>query len=649
MFKNMAQKKNKEFDKKNMSKDAYKISLIYAFFGGMWILFSDTILGYLLPNMEKYKYFQTIKGWFYVLVTTLLVYILIKCRAKLWNALIFLESELSYQKKLNENIIAEAPSIIITWDDDGRILSINPFGEKITGYSQDELVDGPGWPILISKEQDSKFQEIYQDIKKSDNALNYDGAIITKSGKAIDILWSSKILDSESDKGDNIYVSIGTNIEERKRYEEKIRLMAYYDPLTGLPNRFMFEQEIARRIKEEDSAFTIAYMDIDNFKNINDSLGHQAGDVFLRYFVESIIKKVEDKTFVARLGGDEFAILFNSSCHEDIMEEVGKLLSYINRIWTYQNRQFYISMSVGVVIYPEHGKDTSDLLKNADIAMYGAKREGKNRVLFYKDDLREENTKLANMINYIQEGIEQEQFYLEYQPQYRLSNKELTGMEALLRWQHPKEGYISPAEFIPIAERTGQIYRLERLVLKKALEQKMLWEKQGFTDIELAINLSTKTLTSNINFSEWEQILDSYSVDYSKIVIEITETADILNVDSVITRLSNLKKKGIKIALDDFGTGYASLNYLTKFPIDIIKLDKSFINAITKEGVDTLLIKNVLRLAYELKFNVIAEGIETKEQMQYLINYHCDLGQGYLLSKPLSEDKLLRLLENENT
>ncbi len=178
--------------------------------------------------------------------------------------------ELSYQKKLNENIIAEAPSIIITWDDDGRILSINPFGEKITGYSQDELVDGPGWPILISKEQDSKFQEIYQDIKKSDNALNYDGAIITKSGKTIDILWSSKILDLESDKGDNIYVSIGTNIEERKRYEEKIRLMAYYDPLTGLPNRFMFEQEIARRIKEEDSAFTIAYMDIDNFKNIND-------------------------------------------------------------------------------------------------------------------------------------------------------------------------------------------------------------------------------------------------------------------------------------------------------------------------------------------------------------------------------------------
>ena len=200
-------------------------------------------------------------------------------------------------------------------------------------------------------------------------------------------MWSSKILDSESDKGDNIYVSIGTNIEERKRYEEKIRLMAYYDPLTGLPNRFMFEQEIARRIKEEDSAFTIAYMDIDNFKNINDSLGHQAGDVFLRYFVESIIKKVEDKTFVARLGGDEFAILFNSSCHEDIMEEVGKLLSYINRIWTYQNRQFYISMSVGVVIYPEHGKDTSDLLKNADIAMYGAK-ERENRVLFYKDDFK---------------------------------------------------------------------------------------------------------------------------------------------------------------------------------------------------------------------------------------------------------------------
>jgi EAL domain-containing protein (putative c-di-GMP-specific phosphodiesterase class I) len=219
-------------------------------------------------------------------------------------------------------------------------------------------------------------------------------------------------------------------------------------------------------------------------------------------------------------------------------------------------------------------------------------------------------------------------------------------MEALLRWEHPTEGFISPDEFIPIAEKTGQIYTLEKWVIRTALKQRIVWEQMGFSDIHLSINLSTKTLTSDINFTEWEQILSDYDVDYSKIIIEITETADILDVEHVIDRLKLLKKRGIRIALDDFGTGYSSLNYLKKFPIDIIKLDRSFINAITEEGVDTLLIRNILKLADDLKFEVIAEGIETKEQMQLLVDYNCENGQGFLLSKPLQVDNIISLLNS---
>lgn len=667
MMKDKVHRKSIKADQKNKSYifDAYKIAIIYALFGGLWILLSDKVLEFILPDFDKYKSIQTIKGVIYVIITTLLVYVLLRHRLRLWyiehtnrekayhelmvtnDELLKLEIELTYQKKLNESIIMEAPSIIITWDDTGRILSINPFGEKIFGYTQDELINSPGWVLLVPEDRFYMATDTYYEIKDMEEALVYDGAVITKDGRRVDILWSSKILYPQSEDRGRIYVSIGTDIEERKKFEEKIKYMAYYDRLTNLPNRFMFEQEVSRYIDDMNNNFVIAYMDIDNFKNINDSIGHQAGDVFLVYFAQTIIKHVDDSAFVARLGGDEFAILYKYEAKEEIMEKVSSLLEQINKIWSYDNRLFYISTSVGIVMYPEHGDNTSELLKNADIAMYASKREGRNRVLFYKSDLMEENARYGDMANYLQQGIDDQQFYLVYQPQYKLSGKELIGMEALLRWNHPTEEYMSPAEFIPIAERTGQIYRLEKWVIRNALKQKLLWEQEGFLDVKMSINLSTKTLTSAINFAEWEQILSEYDVDYTKIVIEITETADILDVENVIERLNILKKRGIRIALDDFGTGYSSLNYLKKFPIDIIKLDRSFINAITEEGVDTLLIKNILKLANDLKFEVVAEGIETYEQMQRLVDYNCWSGQGFLLSKPLSVEKVRDLLSGE--
>ncbi len=651
MLRDKIHTQSKKVHKNYKYKEAYVISTIYAVFGALWILFSDMILELLIPNINKYKSYQTYKGWFYILVTTSLVYYLIRRRIRLTATLSSLESELSYQKKLSENIITEAPTIIITWDNMGRILTINPFGEKLTGYTQEELVNSSGWSTIIPEDRNHMVLDTFSNIKNMeiDSAFNYEGALVTKDGRRIDVLWSSKILLADFDDVGEVYVSIGTDIEERKKYELKIRHLAYYDLLTGLPNRFMFEREITKRIKKGDNKFTIAYMDIDNFKHINDSIGHRAGDVFLKYFSESILDIIDDKVFFARLGGDEFAILYPSDFKEDVMKEVEDLMKDINRIWSYDNKMFYMSMSVGIVAYPEHGHNISDLLMKADIAMYASKREGRNRILIYSDELIKVNILFANMANNLQEGLEQEQFYLVYQPQYNLQSKKLTGMEALLRWEHPAEGFISPGEFIPIAERTGQIYRLERWVINKALEQKMLWENQGVSGIVLSINLSTRTLTSDINFSEWEQILSNYSIDFSEIVIEITETANILDVDKVIANLKRLKQIGIRIALDDFGTGYSSLNYLKKLPIDIIKLDKSFIDAIADEGTDTLLIKNVLNIADDLKYEVVAEGIETNEQMECLINYKCEFGQGFLLSKPLSVDNINNLLKNNNS
>lgn len=659
---------NKNYNNKNIidyipnTNDAVKLAIVYAVFGVLWIILSDSILEFLMPEIDTYKNIQTLKGVIYVIITALFAYGLTRYRLKLWyieymnkektyqelklahSELIALENELSYQKTLNENIITEAPSIIITWDDTGKLLSVNPICEKISGYTKEELLNGPGWELLVPEENKYPALDTYLQIKDKDGTLNYDGPMITKDGRRVAILWSSKILFSSQNEGGNIYVSIGTDIEEIKKYEEKIEFMAYFDKLTMLPNRFVFEQEINKQINNGKN-FVIAYMDIDNFKNINDSVGHQAGDEFLKYIANTIREHTEESAFVARLGGDEFAILYLSNSEEEVKTKIENLLEETNKIWSYENRLFYISISVGVVVYPENGDNALELLKNADIAMYASKREGRDRVLFYKDNLREENSRFGDMSNYLQQGIDSEQFYLVYQPQYRLSSKELIGMEALLRWEHPGEGFITPGEFIPIAEKTGQIYRLERLVIRMALTQKMIWEQQGFSDIMLSINLSTKTLTSDINFTEWENILSEYDVDFSSIIIEITETADIMDVEHVIDRLNILKRRGIRIALDDFGTGYSSLNYLKKFPIDIIKLDRSFINSITEEGVDTLLIKNILKLANDLEYDVVAEGIETLEQMLRLVDYNCANGQGYLLSKPLNVDRVEEILK----
>jgi EAL domain-containing protein (putative c-di-GMP-specific phosphodiesterase class I) len=256
------------------------------------------------------------------------------------------------------------------------------------------------------------------------------------------------------------------------------------------------------------------------------------------------------------------------------------------------------------------------------------------------------NNGIITMEEKLQIGIVNDEFNLFYQPQYALANKEIVGLEALVRWMHPEEGLISPADFIPVAEETGQIYELERLIVRRALKQKHQWEEEGIGHIELAINLSGKTLASERDFNEIETIISKNDVDYTTVTIEITETAMIENADQVVERLNRLKSRGIKIALDDFGTGYSTLTYLGKFPIDVIKLDRSYVNLIPHDFVDTAIVRNMLKLAQDLNYKVIAEGIETGEQLEYLKEHSCEGGQGFLFSKPLPEDMIRDLIHN---
>lgn len=448
--------------------------------------------------------------------------------------------------------------------------------------------------------------------------------------------------DIEKDRRDIPYIT------KIRKYKEEFKYMTFYDILTGLPNKAMIKDEINKLInqKENEAKFAIAYIDIDNFKYINDTLGHKVGDEFLKYIANILNDEIKAPNLVARLGGDEFAIILSEIQSEKLLlEKIEGIKHKINRIWSTHKYKFFVSMSIGVVIYPDNGDNITALFKNADIAMYAAKREGKDRILFYNRELSENNLWHIQMVNKLQSGIENEEFILFYQPQFNLNTGEIIGVEALVRWIHPKEGIIPPMEFIPLAEETGQIYNIERWIIKNALQQKKHWEEQGLNYIELSINLSSKTLISSVNFQQIEDLFSSFNVDYSKITLEITETAVISNVDSVIEPLNRLKKKGIKIALDDFGTGYSSLTHLKSLPIDIIKLDKSFIDSIVENSKDTMIVKYILSLAHDLKCKVVAEGIETREQLKYLKKYYCDNGQGYLLSKPLCKEDVSELIK----
>lgn len=428
---------------------------------------------------------------------------------------------------------------------------------------------------------------------------------------------------------------------------EDLERVAFYDTLTGLPNRLMFADKIKNIAEDEQCRFAIAYVDIDDFKFINDTLGHYAGDEFIKFMGCRISEEISYPNMVARLGGDEFAILFVPFISRDeLCAKLENIKSSIGNTWYMAGREFFISMSIGVSVFPYDGYTFDALLKNSDIAMYAAKKEGKNKILFYDEDINDDATWYFQMANNIKRGLDKKEFELYYQPQVELSTGKMVGMEALLRWKHLGKDFFSPSEFIPVAEITGQIYELERSVIENTLNQKKKWEEEGMNNIELSINLSCKSLISNISFMHIQEIFSRYDVNYSEIVIEITETSAISNIDIAIERLEALKGKGLKIALDDFGTGYSSITYLKKLPIDIIKLDKSYTNWNYSEEKDFSIAKFVLLLARDLGFRVIAEGIETCDQLSYLKSINCEYGQGYYLGMPMCLEAINKIIRD---
>lgn len=449
---------------------------------------------------------------------------------------------------------------------------------------------------------------------------------------------------------------------QHRRAEDRIVRMAYYDNLTNLPNRALFHDRLKHALAhaeryEVNSA--LLFIDLDDFKRINDTLAHRIGDFLLQGIADRLSRYIRtsdtvarQKEFgvtntVARLGGDEFTVFLTEiNSLENVSKVARRILNILSQPFELEGHEVFITASVGIAIYPNDGKDMDTLLKNADIAMYHAKEEGKNNFQFYKQSMNAAALERLNMENSLRKAIDRDEFFLLYQPRMNIHTGEIVALEALLRWNHPERGTMLPADFIPVAEESGLIIPIGEWILRNACRQIQQWQKMDFfARTALSLNISGRQFRQESLVRSIERTLGDFSLNPKYLELELTESVIMDNPEVTADVLKRLKGMGVTLSMDDFGTGYSSFNYLKRFPLDIIKIDQSFVQHVTKQAEDATIVQAMIAMAHSLRLTVVAEGVETEEQMAFLREHGCDEMQGYLLSQPAPPGDVLSFLK----
>lgn len=429
---------------------------------------------------------------------------------------------------------------------------------------------------------------------------------------------------------------VAEDITDQRLAEERIAYASFYDALTSLPNRVQFHQRLSQALAEDGgNGVAVLLIDADHFKKINDTLGHASGDELLKQLTERLLQTVRPDDLVSRLGGDEFAVLFKRIPGVEHVERVASAILEAMRLpCQFDGEEVHVGISIGIALAGRDGSDADTLLRNADAAMYSAKNAGRNTYRLYKPEMTLRAVELLKLENSLRRALEREEFSLHYQPKARIAGDQVVGFEALLRWKHPARGMVSPAEFIPVLEETGLIVPVGEWVIREVCSQLRIWEKHGMGNFPVAINVSARQFSESGFAERVKRILDEEIIDPRMIELEITESVLMTGAEEAISTLRVLKLLGISISVDDFGTGYSSLSYLKRFPLDALKIDRSFVRDIPGDLDDAAITRTIISMAHGLRLKVIAEGVERAEQMRFLADHGCDFIQGYLLSKP---------------
>jgi len=440
---------------------------------------------------------------------------------------------------------------------------------------------------------------------------------------------------------------LSRDVTQNKLAEEKIRQMAHFDALTGLPNRSLLADRCHSALgtaQRNSKSVAMMFLDLDHFKNVNDSLGHRVGDDLLKLLAERLIATVREQDTVSRLGGDEFVLVLPDTDASGAAHVAEKLLRAAREPFDIESRELTVTPSIGIAMYPNDGRDFDELLRCADAAMYDAKQRGRSQFRFFTAEMQARSERTLVLENALRRALERGQLHLHYQPLVSVETGAITGAEALLRWNHPELGAVSPAEFIPLAESSGLILPIGEWVLRTATQQLVAWLGTGIAPITMAVNLSTAQFRQLDLPQLVGAILDEVKLPAHLLELELTEGAAMIDPIAAISTMDKLNKLGVHMAIDDFGTGYSSLSYFKKFKVSKVKIDQSFVRDITVDPDDRAIVSAIISMARSLGINTIAEGVETREQLDYLQAQGCNEVQGYYFSRPVAPDTFLKLL-----
>lgn len=556
------------------------------------------------------------------------------------------EQELQLRERAIE---ASANSIIITNADSPHYLIeyVNPAFERITGYSAEEAI-GMNLCFLWNDDAD---QPGIEEIRATANEEREGHAVLRNYRKDGTLFWSDWYIAPVKDDTGVVshFIVVQYDITATKRYESELEFQTNRDALTGLANRSLLRDRLSQAVSyahRYEHPIWVLFVDLDRFKFVNDTLGHQAGDILLTAVSSRLQAAVRDTDTVARMGGDEFVLILPERTDAGLSTHiVQRIMEAIAQPLTIEGHEFFVSCSIGVAVYPADGDTPEELIKHADIAMYRAKEIGRNNFQFYTPAMNERALERLHIEGDLRNALEREEFTLHYQPQVDLRTGEIVGVEALIRWQHPELGMVPPVRFIGLAEENGLIVPIGAWVIRAACLQNKEWQMAGLGHLRMAVNLSARQFAQEDLVESIATSLREAGLAPEYLEIELTESLVMADVDRAIGILRELKALGVQLSIDDFGTGYSSLSYLKRFPIDVLKIDRSFVNDITIDPDDAAIVASIVSLAHSLRLQVIAEGVETEAQLNYLREHDCDQIQGYFFSRPVTAAALTTMLE----